>query len=388
MKKCLFVIALLMITGTMNAQVLKKDQWVATPSGMKVMLLQATQGERPIKGDKVLVHYTGRLTDSTVFDSSVDRGQPFEFLLGFGQVIKGWDEGIAMLHIGEKARLMIPPDLAYGANARPNIPANSTLIFDVELLDISVRGARPMNAQGFDTITTPSGLQYIILKKGDGVKIVPGMKTKVHYSGFLADGTKFDSSIDRGQPFEVIVGKGQVIKGWDEGLALLHVGDIAKFLIPYQLGYGEMGRAPVIPPKADLIFDVEILAARETPKPVPFDVKGLDTLKTASGLKYIVLNHTDNQQAAVGNTVKVHYTGYLESGEIFDSSVEREQPIEFELGKGMVIPGWEEGLLKLRQGEKARLIIPYQLAYGDAGRPPKIPGKANLIFDVELVGVR
>ncbi|HRZ41417.1 MAG TPA: FKBP-type peptidyl-prolyl cis-trans isomerase [Bacteroidales bacterium] len=367
---------------------MKKDQWVTTPSGMKVMLLQPAQGEKPIKGDKVSVHYTGRLTDSTVFDSSVDRGQPFEFLLGFGQVIRGWDEGIAMLHIGEKARLMIPPDLAYGATARQNIPANSTLIFDVELLDITQRGARPMPADGLDTITTPTGLKYIILKKGDGVKIVPGMKTKVHYSGFFTDGGKFDSSVDRGQPFELIVGKGQVIAGWDEGIARLHVGDVAKLLIPYQLGYGEMGRAPVIPPKANLIFDVEILEARETPKPKPFDVTGLDTLKTASGLKYIVVNHTENQQAAVGNTIKVHYTGYLESGEVFDSSVEREQPIEFELGKGMVIPGWEEGLLLLRQGEKARLIIPYQLAYGDAGRPPKIPSKANLIFDVEVVGIR
>ncbi len=388
MKKCFLLGMMVMITGFLNAQVLKKDQWVTTPSGMKVMLLQPAQGEKPIKGDKVSVHYTGRLTDSTVFDSSVDRGQPFEFLLGFGQVIRGWDEGIAMLHIGEKARLMIPPDLAYGATARQNIPANSTLIFDVELLDITQRGARPMPADGLDTITTPTGLKYIILKKGDGVKIVPGMKTKVHYSGFFTDGGKFDSSVDRGQPFELIVGKGQVIAGWDEGIARLHVGDVAKLLIPYQLGYGEMGRAPVIPPKANLIFDVEILEARETPKPKPFDVTGLDTLKTASGLKYIVVNHTENQQAAVGNTIKVHYTGYLESGEVFDSSVEREQPIEFELGKGMVIPGWEEGLLLLRQGEKARLIIPYQLAYGDAGRPPKIPSKANLIFDVEVVGIR
>jgi peptidylprolyl isomerase len=290
--------------------------------------------------------------------------------------------------VGEKAKLVIPPALGYGETVQPNIPASSTLIFDVELLAITSYSSRPLPAIGLDTLTTQSGLKYIILSKGSGIKVQPGMKVKVHYSGFFLNGDKFDSSVDRDQPFEVIVGKRQVIAGWDEGLALLQVGDKAKLIIPYQLAYGENGRAPVIPPRADLIFDVEILDAKETPKPQPFNVAGLDTLKTASGLKYIMLNHTENLQAAPGNTVQVHYTGYLESGEIFDSSIEREKPIEFELGKGMVIPGWEEGLKLLRKGEKARFIIPSKLAYGEAGRPPKIPPMANLIFDVELLDVK
>jgi len=84
----------------------------------------------------------------------------------------------------------------------------------------------------------------------------------------------------------------------------------------------------------------------------------------------------------------VHYTGYLADGKIFDSSVERGEPIEFPLGQGMVIPGWEEGIALMNVGDKLRLVIPFNLAYGEAGRPPMIPQKADLTFDVELIEVK
>ncbi len=103
-------------------------------SGMFIVQTQAGAGENPQNGRKVKVHYTGRLLDGTVFDSSVERGQPFEFQLGAGQVIKGWDIGIAALKPGEKAILGIPSALAYGSRGVGPIPANSPLIFEVELI--------------------------------------------------------------------------------------------------------------------------------------------------------------------------------------------------------------------------------------------------------------
>jgi peptidylprolyl isomerase len=110
---------------------------VTTPSGLKYVDESVGTGESPTRGKKVRVHYTGRLTDGKKFDSSVDRGQPFEFVIGVGQVIKGWDEGVATMKVGGKRQLIIPADLGYGARgAGSAIPPNAELIFDVELLAV------------------------------------------------------------------------------------------------------------------------------------------------------------------------------------------------------------------------------------------------------------
>lgn len=110
--------------------------------------------------------------------------------------------------------------------------------------------------------------------------------------------------------------------------------------------------------------------------------------KTASGLYYIMEQEGTGEQAVAGKTVSVHYTGTLVSGKKFDSSRDRGQPIDFPLGQGAVIKGWDEGIALLKVGGKAKLIIPYQLAYGEQGYPGAIPPKATLIFDVELMGVK
>jgi peptidylprolyl isomerase len=109
---------------------------VTTPSGLKYVDLVVGKGPLPKDGDAVVVDYTGRFTSGKIFDSSVGK-KPFEFALGRGQVIKGWDEGVASMHVGGKRKLIIPPDLAYGQKGYPGaIPPNSTLVFQVELLKI------------------------------------------------------------------------------------------------------------------------------------------------------------------------------------------------------------------------------------------------------------
>ena len=105
---------------------------------MKVEMIATGSGSSPKRGETVTVHYTGWLEDGTKFDSSVDRDEPFSFVLGASQVIQGWDQGVATLRVGDKARLTIPPELAYGEAGYPGaIPPNATLVFEVELLSVS-----------------------------------------------------------------------------------------------------------------------------------------------------------------------------------------------------------------------------------------------------------
>lgn len=113
------------------------DGYITNESGLQYQDIVVGTGAQPKKGDTVTVHYTGTLTNGKVFDSSRDRGQPFQFRIGVGQVIKGWDEGVMSMGIGGRRKLVIPPGLAYGSRSVGGvIPANSTLVFDVELLGV------------------------------------------------------------------------------------------------------------------------------------------------------------------------------------------------------------------------------------------------------------
>lgn len=121
-------------------------------------------------------------------------------------------------------------------------------------------------AQSGDTVTTKSGLKYLVLSKGKGVHAEINKNVEVHYTGYLTDGKVFDSSVERGDPIEFILGTGQVIPGWDEGIALMNVGDKFRLVIPSNLAYGEKGAGDVIPPNSTLIFDVELISIGD-PKP-------------------------------------------------------------------------------------------------------------------------
>ncbi len=122
---------------TTSAEKTNMDNAITTDSGLKYVEIKEGTGDSPTTGKKVIVHYTGTLENGTKFDSSRDRGTPFEFTIGVGQVIKGWDEGVATMKVGGRRQLIIPADLGYGSRGVPGvIPQNATLIFDVELLDI------------------------------------------------------------------------------------------------------------------------------------------------------------------------------------------------------------------------------------------------------------
>lgn len=138
---------------------------------------------------------------------------------------------------------MVSPVLVAQADAAPSTEAS-----DLE-----------MATEDSNIVTTDSGLQYIDLEEGTGATPETGQTVFVHYTGTLEDGTKFDSSLDRNQPFSFKIGRGQVIRGWDEGLSTMKVGGKRRLIIPPDLGYGARGAGGVIPPNATLLFDVELL---------------------------------------------------------------------------------------------------------------------------------
>ena len=235
-------------------------------SGLECWSVAEGQGDSPNPTDYVVVHYTGWLEDGSKFDSSVDRGSPATFRLN--QVIKGWTEGVGSMKIGAKKKFRIPASLAYGARGSRSIPPNATLIFDVELIDINPYGkVPPMNELPGEEVTgepsvSESGLQWFDIVEGGGATpLNSSSSVEVHYTGWLVDGTKFDSSVDRGQTISFPLNG--VIKGWTEGVGSMKVGGKRKLVIPSHLGYGEVGAGGVIPGGATLIFDVELISTSD-----------------------------------------------------------------------------------------------------------------------------
>jgi FKBP-type peptidyl-prolyl cis-trans isomerase len=180
--------------------------------------------------------------------------------------------------VGSKRQVKIPSDVYGEENVSADvIPPGSTLVFEIKV-EARVPAPSPTPALptqapttapsappevGGEEITTASGLKYIDIVPGSGQSASPGSTVIVNYTGWLADGgSKFDSSLERQQPFSFTLGIGDVIAGWDEGLATMKVGGKRRLIIPPDLGYGAGGSPPVIPENATLIFDVELLDVR------------------------------------------------------------------------------------------------------------------------------
>ncbi len=233
---------------------------ITQKSGLKYADRVIGTGPEAGPGDVVEVHYSGKLDGlfGSEFDNSRKRGRSFRFTLGKRQVIPGWELGVTGMKKGGKRLLVIPPQLAYGKRgAGKVIPPNATLRFEVELISFQ-KPPKPWPMEGKRIRRTSSGLKYIVYESGSGPTPKIGTRVTVHYSGYLTDGKMFDSSRTRGQPFSFPLGQGRVIKGWDEGIALMKPGAKYKFIIPAKLGYGSRP-AGRIPPNSVLHFDVEFV---------------------------------------------------------------------------------------------------------------------------------
>ena len=198
-----------------------------------------------------------------------------------------------------------------------------------------------------------------------------------------------------------------------EGLAMMHKGDSASFIVNIDSTFKYLFRVPELPAEFNstdvMRFDVKVndfypeseymnkmIEAIKTNYPEEterayaemqqyFAMNNIVATPTASGLYYVMTQEGNGEMPAKGDNVKVHYTGKLLNGKVFDSSIERGEPIEVPIGMGRVIPGWDEGIMMMSKGEKGVLYIPYYLGYGDRGAGADIPPFANLIFEVELI---
>jgi FK506-binding protein 9/10 len=222
-----------------------------------VEVLQEGDGAVVQAGDYITAHYTLDLADGTRVQSSRPeeggRG-PFQTTIGAGFAIQGWDRAIPGMKVGERSRLTIPPELGYGENERPGIPAGSTLVFDIEVLEAQ-----------HSPVTLPDGISYEILEEGDGEVVRRGDEISAHYTVFLPDGKMVQSSrpdLGGRGPFDTRVGVGRLIDGWDSAIPGMRVGERRKLFVPSALAYGEAGQGQDIPPDTDLTFEVEILSTR------------------------------------------------------------------------------------------------------------------------------
>jgi FKBP-type peptidyl-prolyl cis-trans isomerase len=261
-----------------------------TETGLYYVETAKGNGIKIDSGMFVKMHFTVGTVDGKQVFSSYERGEPIRMEYGKPFDTPGFEEGITKMTKGTKATLIVPSEIAFGAQGRGGmIPPYSTVIYNVEVLDIQTKAqfdkeqadqkkaaeakkatakadegvsrAAYLKAKGITAQPTASGLYYVEKVKGTGAKAAAGKKVKVHYTGTLLDGTKFDSSRDRNQPYEFTLGNSEVIKGWDEGIAMMNVGGKAILIVPSALGYGERGNGQ-IPPYATLVFEVELVEVK------------------------------------------------------------------------------------------------------------------------------
>lgn len=245
------------------------------PSGLKYLNEKSGEGREAEQDNVVTITYKAWIANDTtnIFDDwasdttklvylvgdSYSKGQTIKFVLGENLFIKGLDEGIIGMKAGGIRTIFIPLELAYGKQRVDPIQPNSDLKVVVELLEVKDKVITKMwNVDPSKLKMTESGLKYEIISEGKGSYPSNGNAVMINYTGYLQDSTKFDSSVERDEPFEFVVGSKQVINGLDEGVRLLKKGGKARLILPPLLAYKNIS-LPQIPANSTLIFDLELL---------------------------------------------------------------------------------------------------------------------------------
>lgn len=393
------------------------------PSGLLFKVVKNGAGKQnPAIGDHLEMHIKVHIKDSTMFDSRKMNGnKPVPFQVQPPSFKGDPIEGFMKMVAGDSAVMRLPVDSLLKQNKQmmPGMKAGDVLVYEVVLVSTvtdadfkKAASAASDKQKGIDdaamqayfkqnnikAMKTPSGLYYSITQQGTGETAKAGQSISVNYTGRLLSGKAFDSNTDpefhHTEPFTLTLGAGQVIKGWDEGLALLNKGAKAVLYIPSGLAYGSQDRSPTIPANSVLVFDVEITDIASQGDIDDKLIKNyltknnITASKTASGLYYSISKEGGAKPAA-GDKVSVMYTGKTLDGRKFDSNIDsafhHTTPLEFPIGQGQVIKGWDEGIPLFGKGGKGTLYIPSGIAYGAHSPTQAIPPNAVLVFDVELL---
>jgi FKBP-type peptidyl-prolyl cis-trans isomerase len=231
-----------------------------------------------VKGEKVELDFSASLLNGQLVGSTFDNPDKFSFVLGDGFAIQGWEEIIPKMHLGERVKAVIPFKMAYGNRPIGSIPAYANLVYDIKLLKITTaeelraeaqKALEALKEESEKAFTdyvnangivnhTPSGLYYSKMLVTDGKSPQRGEKVRIKFDASYIDGTPLGSSADLGESFEMVYGEGAVLRGLEEGIGMMHVGEKARFVLPYNLAYGEHSYGK-IPACSNLVFDVELL---------------------------------------------------------------------------------------------------------------------------------
>ncbi|XP_068193820.1 peptidyl-prolyl cis-trans isomerase FKBP10 [Antennarius striatus] len=310
--------------------------------------------------DFVRYHFNGSLfANGKKFDSSHDRGKAFVSQVGLGRLIMGMDRGLQGMCVNERRRIIIPPHLAYGSVGTGGvIPPDAVLVYDVLLLDVW----NPADEVDIRTLHKPPACK----RTAAATDFI-----RYHYNGTLLTGAPFDSSYSRNATYDTYLGQGDIIKGMDQGLLGMCVGEIRFIIVPPFLAYGGNGSGSHIPPHATLVFEVLLVDVFN-----PKDELMVEVKEVPEGC---------SRRTVKGDFIRYHYNGSFQDGTAFDSSYQRNSTYNTYVGMGYVIPGIDKALQGLCMGEKRRVIVPPHMAYGGEGVGDLIPGSAVLVFDIHVI---
>jgi FKBP-type peptidyl-prolyl cis-trans isomerase len=248
------------------------------PSGLYIIPLEKGTGRCPVKGEKVELDFAASLLNGQPMGSTFDSPDKFSFVLGEGFTIKGWEEIVPKMHLGERVKAIIPFDLAYGEHSVGEIPAYANLVYEIKLLKITTaeelqaekeKAMQTLKAESETaflnyiktnniTENTASGLFFTKLLATGGAQPQKGQRARIKFVASFLDGTPLGDSDQLGDSFDVVIGEGKVLKGLEEGVSMMHVGEKARFVLPYTLAYGEQAFGN-IPAYSNLVFDVDLL---------------------------------------------------------------------------------------------------------------------------------